>query len=544
MLFFTSRMKTALFLLPKPLEDGDTMYKIGELSKLCQLSVKTLRFYDREGLLVPDEIDRFTGYRYYSASRLVDCNRIIALKELGFSLDDIKRQMAESKPEDLLLSIDAKCTELETAVKSIESKLEKLQHLRRIVAEGGNRMFDILIKTMDVMKIAFIRKIYPSKAEAYREFARVKKQIPQELLGNRSVIVNNETEYKTSDFDLCVGVEIKGDLPEGTALMTAVPLPSDCAQLICKTTELDSAYKAMIERMDMLNYQITGAFTEIYYDTSTVELKVPVCKLHDEERYGDDKINLPFENDTNVIGKWRFIDKVPSAEQFCIEKPKYSETDHIWLKELYFLPAGKGYWIMDSWTRGSFVTSFGYPKHTYRQYYTLHTQNGRNLMFVKMKDDFHYISRGGMPEIYVFEKVSDKEYSKEDIKIRDNTDLPFIYDSTVVGSWRSCDFVGSPDDFIPGAKAVPDDALFFRSTVFLADGTAVAQYGDREPYNQTWTKGFLLDTRHSIAEAYFVKEIDGNEYLFTEWKSGDYQFGGRKPDWYVFLKSLCNDLAS
>ena len=56
------------------------MYKIGELSKLCNISVKTLRYYDAEGLLIPDEIDKFTGYRYYSASKLEDCYCIIALK--------------------------------------------------------------------------------------------------------------------------------------------------------------------------------------------------------------------------------------------------------------------------------------------------------------------------------------------------------------------------------------------------------------------------------------------------------------------------------
>ena len=55
------------------------MYKIGEISKLCNLPVKTLRYYDSVGLLAPDYVDRFTGYRYYSANKLSDCNRIIAL---------------------------------------------------------------------------------------------------------------------------------------------------------------------------------------------------------------------------------------------------------------------------------------------------------------------------------------------------------------------------------------------------------------------------------------------------------------------------------
>jgi heterodisulfide reductase subunit B len=65
------------------------MYKIGELSQLCRLPVKTLRYWADIGLLVPDEVDRFTGYRYYNASRLADCCRIVALKELGFTLEEI-----------------------------------------------------------------------------------------------------------------------------------------------------------------------------------------------------------------------------------------------------------------------------------------------------------------------------------------------------------------------------------------------------------------------------------------------------------------------
>jgi hypothetical protein len=46
----------------------------------------------------------------------------------------------------------------------------------------------------------------------------------------------------------------------------------------------------------------------------------------------------------------------------------------------------------------------------------------------------------------------------------------------------------------------------------------------------------LLDARNETAEAYSVKNINGKDYLFVEWKSGDYTFGGRKPYWYVFVR--------
>ena len=66
------------------------MYQIGEFSKICQVSVKTLRYYDRIGILRPSEVDRFTGYRYYNHDQLARMLLIQKLKRYGFSLDEIQ----------------------------------------------------------------------------------------------------------------------------------------------------------------------------------------------------------------------------------------------------------------------------------------------------------------------------------------------------------------------------------------------------------------------------------------------------------------------
>jgi DNA-binding transcriptional MerR regulator len=67
------------------------MFKIGDFSKLSCISVKTLRYYDELGLLKPAHVDHFTGYRYYSADQMPRLNRILALKDLGFSLEQTRR---------------------------------------------------------------------------------------------------------------------------------------------------------------------------------------------------------------------------------------------------------------------------------------------------------------------------------------------------------------------------------------------------------------------------------------------------------------------
>lgn len=69
------------------------MFKIGEFSKITQVAGSQLRYYDEIGLLNPAKIDEWTGYRYYSAQQIPRLNRILALKDLGLSLDQVRRML-------------------------------------------------------------------------------------------------------------------------------------------------------------------------------------------------------------------------------------------------------------------------------------------------------------------------------------------------------------------------------------------------------------------------------------------------------------------
>lgn len=76
------------------------MLGIGQFSKICQVSVKTLRYYDKIQLLTPAKIDPDTGYRYYNDNQLPKMLLIQRLKRYGFSLDEVKA----------ILSCDDRCT--------------------------------------------------------------------------------------------------------------------------------------------------------------------------------------------------------------------------------------------------------------------------------------------------------------------------------------------------------------------------------------------------------------------------------------------------
>ena len=104
------------------------MVSIGEFSNICKVSTKTLRYYAEIGLLLPDEINPETGYRYYSIKQLETMLCINRLKAYNFSLDDIKSllETKESQDEILFLALARKEKELEKHVQESEKMLAQL----------------------------------------------------------------------------------------------------------------------------------------------------------------------------------------------------------------------------------------------------------------------------------------------------------------------------------------------------------------------------------------------------------------------------------
>src|SRR5262245_3543335 len=103
------------------------MFRIGDFSKLSQVSIKTLRFYDEIGLLKPTYVDSFTGYRYYTASLLSRLNRILILKELGFSLEEIAPMLEGDLPVmQVREALQVKREELERRIDEERQRLGRI----------------------------------------------------------------------------------------------------------------------------------------------------------------------------------------------------------------------------------------------------------------------------------------------------------------------------------------------------------------------------------------------------------------------------------
>lgn len=117
------------------------MYRIGDFSKASKTTIKTLRYYEKEGLLIPTFVDPYTGYRYYEASQLYDLSKIISLRQLGLSISDIKEIKSG---EDLEIILQKRRKNILLEIEKSNNELNLINNL----LNGGNMEKRVIIKTI------------------------------------------------------------------------------------------------------------------------------------------------------------------------------------------------------------------------------------------------------------------------------------------------------------------------------------------------------------------------------------------------------------
>src|SRR5215213_7391784 len=151
------------------------MIKIGEFSKLVQVPVPTLRYYDQVGLLKPIAVDRFTGYRYYSASQLPRLHRILALKGLGFSLEQIGAVLDEGlTPEQMRGMLRLRHAQISQQLNDMKSQLVEVEvRLQQIEREEQLSRYEVRLKQVEPQLVATVRANLPNHSASGSLFGEV-----------------------------------------------------------------------------------------------------------------------------------------------------------------------------------------------------------------------------------------------------------------------------------------------------------------------------------------------------------------------------------
>jgi len=253
--------------------------KIGDFSRLAHLSVKTLRHYAEMGLIKPAWTDRFTGYRYYSLDQLPRLNRILALKDLGFSLD----QIGDLLDEDLSLEqmrgmLRQKQAELEARLLAEKNRLDMVAaRLQQIEQEGSLAGADVVLKHIEPLPVAVLREVAPSverlPAFIQRLGERLDRSLAQANLHPTGpwLALYPEPEYRERNILVELGVVVPGEALRKAAGGQGFELrllPS-VEQMACLVhagppESLAQAHTSLYAWLDLHRYRPAGAPRELY----------------------------------------------------------------------------------------------------------------------------------------------------------------------------------------------------------------------------------------------------------------------------------------
>lgn len=278
------------------------MFSIGEFSKLGRVTVDTLRHYDALGLLKPVNVDPFTGYRYYSARQLLSLNRILALKEIGFSLEEIARILrGQPTGDELRGMLKAQLARVESEIDSAQSRRGRvLARLQYLELEDHMPVYEVTLKPVDQHTIAAIRENVPTIEQMPERCSEMFDTIAKWMSANNLpfgpslTIYHNETYARENIDTECAFV-----IPNSGAARTAKPsgrvqvreakaVPLAASTIVTddfykKVDGLTPAYNAIAHWIEENGYKIIGPPRELFHGSVvqgdlTAEIQFPVEK--------------------------------------------------------------------------------------------------------------------------------------------------------------------------------------------------------------------------------------------------------------------------
>lgn len=270
------------------------LIKIGAFSRLGRVSVVTLRHYDELGLLPAAHVDPESGYRYYALEQLPRLHRILALKDLGFSLEQVARLLADPLPtEQLRGMLLLRQAELERAVRTEQARLAAVQaRLEAIEREGVAPAYDVLVRPVAAQLVASIRQTVPSseaveslfdELEAFADAHNVRTAAPP-------LAIYYDAEYRERDIDLEVAVPLTAQVA-GQGRLTVRELPGAptmaCVVHAGSYAMLDLASGALYAWIARQGYRVAGAYREVYlrFGAAGLPLAVAAYLAEDSAQY-------------------------------------------------------------------------------------------------------------------------------------------------------------------------------------------------------------------------------------------------------------------
>ena len=261
------------------------MFRIGEFSRLAMVSIRMLRHYDEIGLLTPNTVDPYTGYRYYSAGQLGTVSRIQLLREMGVSLGEIKKlfdDMQQLNEQQQIQQMQTILTLQQSLLKqqlmSANHKLSLVQSaLDRLRKEQTMKRFHVEKKVFPAVQVAAVRDILPSYADEHQLWmqmheAFVKLGPGDKLFGKGfAMAVFFDEGFCEKDVDVEIRVQLPEDFHpncdqiEKVRFVTIPSVTAATAILNGSYEQISQVYEEIAQWVEENNFQMQGPMFNIYH---------------------------------------------------------------------------------------------------------------------------------------------------------------------------------------------------------------------------------------------------------------------------------------
>lgn len=272
------------------------MFRIGEFAQIAQVSGRQLRYYEQLGLLQPGYVDPETGYRHYHIRQLPRLNRILALKELGLTLDQIGPLLDNQvSPAELRGMLAMRRTQIEQSLRAEETRLRHIQSRIDQLDRGENGGCDVVLKSVPAMPYLSLRTECSDMEDAVRCIGEVARaglaRIRPGLRDKLVVASRNDGAAEALDLDIGFTLTRASNLSVRIAddrilTMGELPAVGTMATVVRSGPDYAShrAFGALGEWMEAQGYRIAGACREVFLEPigqvpdadALVEIQFPV----------------------------------------------------------------------------------------------------------------------------------------------------------------------------------------------------------------------------------------------------------------------------
>ena len=333
-----------------------SLYKIGDISKLCNISIKTLRYYEEENLIKPVKVDIYSGYRYYDESNIRTIYKIQFLKDLGFTLQEIR-----DFDDD---SFDDKIDDLKDKIKKLNTNLKLLSSLKK---QKGERFMQPFV----------------NDEKAIGKWKYVCSSISRDAYLKDDFYIDEDALMKELYF-----------LPNGQGYWIFDRWSKGVLYHFA-----GNVYKYEIEE-DKMFVEITNEDNE--YEITLVYERVDSKEYLIEDLERKDNTNMEFILDEKAVGSWEAIDYISVDNKFNYIPGK---KDNLFLKSLSILNNGdcfkehsNGVINKIKWTKSYILST------TLASNYIIKDIDNTEYLIMDWKSG-DYVYGGEIYGCYVFKKV-------------------------------------------------------------------------------------------------------------------------------------------